>query len=280
MSDDLTARLNFARGIAADAGQLTLDFFQQRHLAVERKGDDSPVTQADRQAELLMRERIAAAFPEDGIVGEEHGEIAGSSPFQWILDPIDGTKSFVSGVPLYSVLIGVLYEGQSVIGVIHVPGLEETVYAAKGQGAWWVRRGAEPVAARVSNTSALSDGVFVTSQVDSFAKYKTAEAYSALEQAAYITRTWGDGYGYLLLATGRVEAMVDPVMNLWDAAAIQPVLEEAGGTFTDWQGNPGVHAGEGVGTNSLVLEEVLAVTRKYHLKRSPTGERDRVTGSE
>lgn len=263
MSDDLTARLDLARAIATEAGHLTLAFFQQRHLAVERKGDDSPVTQADRQAELLMRERIAAAFPADGIVGEEHGEIEGSSPFQWILDPIDGTKSFIAGVPLYSVLIGVLCEARSVIGVIHVPGLEETVYAAKGQGAWWQRRGAELVAAQVSTTPKLADGVFVASQIDSFAERNAAEAYSELERAAYITRTWGDGYGYLLLATGRIEAMVDPIMNLWDAAAIQPILEEAGGTFTDWQGNPSVHGGEGVGTNSLVLDEVLAITRKY-----------------
>lgn len=263
MSDDLTSRLDLARAIGTEAGRLTLEFFQQRDLAVERKGDDSPVTKADRQAELLMRERIAAAFPDDGVVGEEHGEIKRSSPFQWILDPIDGTKSFIAGVPLYSVLIGVLREGQSVSGVIHVPGLEETVYAAKGQGAWWQRPGAEPVPARVSTTARLADGVFATSQVDSFAQRNAASAYSELERAAYITRTWGDGYGYLLLATGRIEAMVDPIMNLWDAAAIQPVLEEAGGTFTDWKGDPGVHAGEGVGTNSLVLDEVIAITRKY-----------------
>ncbi len=263
MSDEHTSRLDLARAIATEAGRLTLTFFQHRDLAVERKGDDSPVTQADRQAEALMRDRISAAFPDDGIVGEEHGEREGNSPFQWILDPIDGTKSFIAGVPLYSVLIGVLRERQSVIGVIHVPGLEETVYAATGQGTWWQRGGAEPVAARVSSRSKLSDGVFVTSQVDSFADHKAAEAYTELEQAAYVTRTWGDGYGYLLLATGRIEAMVDPVMNLWDAAPLQPILEEAGGTFTDWKGNPGVHAGEGVATNSLVLDEVLAITRKY-----------------
>ena len=262
MSEDLTSRLDLARAIALEAGQLTLEFFQQPHLSVERKGDDSPVTQADRQAELLMRERIAAAFPEDGIIGEEHPERVGSSRYQWILDPIDGTKSFISGVPLYSVLIGVLLEGQSVIGIIHVPGLGETVYAAKGQGAWWQRSAGEAVPAQVSTIAKLADGVFVTSQVDTFAKYKSAEAYTRLERAASITRTWGDGYGYLLLATGRIEAMVDPAMQLWDAAALQPVLEEAGGTFTDWQGHPGVHAGEGVGTNSLVLDEVLAITRE------------------
>jgi len=249
MSEDFTTRLNLARAIAADAGVVTLNFFQHRNLVVDRKSDDSPVTQADRQAETLMRERIGTAFPDDTIIGEEHGTTEGSSDYQWVLDPIDGTKSFIAGVPLYSVLVGVLHNDVSVIGVIHIPGLDETVYAAKGRGAWWQQRGAEPVPAHVSNTARLADGVFVTSQTDSFSKYKSAEAYSRLVQAAYVSRTWGDGYGYLLLATGRIEVMVDPIMNLWDAAAIQPVVEEAGGTFTDWQGNPGVHAGEGVGTN-------------------------------
>lgn len=263
MADDLTRRLSLAREVAIEAGSLTLEFFQRRDLNVERKGDNSPVTQADREAESLMRGRIAATFPNDAIIGEEHGETAGSSPYQWVLDPIDGTKSFIAGVPLYSVLIGVLHEGRSVVGVIHIPGMNETVHAARGQGAWWQQGDAEPVAARVSDTGKLADGVFVTSQVDSFAKYKSADAYARLERAAYVTRTWGDGYGYLLLATGRIEAMVDPVMNLWDAAPLQSVLEEAGGTFTDWKGTPTVHGGEGVATNSQVLEEVLAITREY-----------------
>jgi histidinol phosphatase-like enzyme (inositol monophosphatase family) len=263
MADDVTARLNFSLEIARAAGSLTLDFFQQATLRVERKGDNSPVTQADRQAELLMRERIAAAFPDDAIIGEEHGEAAGTSGYQWILDPIDGTKSFIAGVPLYSVLIGVVREDESLIGVILIPGLGECVYAVRGQGAWWTRGDSKPEPARVSDTAALSNSVFITSQVDGFEKRGATEAYRSLERAAYITRTWGDGYGYLLIATGRAAAMVDPEMNVWDAAALQPVLEEAGGTFTDWQGNPSFRAGEGVGTNGRVLEEVLAITRQY-----------------
>ncbi len=257
------ARLKFAIEIAREAGSLTLELFQQSSLQVERKGDDSPVTQADRQAETLMRERIAAAFPTDGVIGEEHGEASGTSGFQWILDPIDGTKSFITGVPLYSVLVGVVVDGQSLIGVILIPGLDECVYAAKGTGAWWVRGSGTPQVAKVSRRSALSDGVFVTSQVDTFEQRGAASAYTRLERAAYITRTWGDGYGYLLVATGRAEAMVDPIMNIWDAAAIQPVLEEAGGTFTDWQGRPRIDGGEGVATNGQVLSEVLAITREF-----------------
>ncbi len=261
MSDEIAPRLKLAQEIARAAGDLTLEFFQQASTQVERKGDDSPVTQADKQAELLMRKRITAAFPDDGIIGEEHGEITGTSGYQWILDPIDGTKSFIAGVPLYSVLIGVLHDGEPQIGVIRVPGLDECVHAAKGQGAWWTKGSAEPVAARVSQRKTLSEGVFVTSQVDTFGERNATDAYTKLEQAAYITRSWGDGYGYLLIATGRVEAMVDPMMNIWDAAAILPVMEEAGGTFTDWQGQARVDGGEGIGTNGHVLEEVLAITR-------------------
>ena len=263
MSDDVSSRLKLAQEIARAAGDLTLDFFQQASVQVERKGDDSPVTQADRQAELLMRERIMIAFPDDAIIGEEHGEVAGTSGYQWILDPIDGTKSFIAGVPLYSVLVGVVHDEVSVIGVILVPGLDECVYAAKGQGAWWSKGAAAPRQAKVSDRKRLADGVFVNSQVDGFATRSAWDADKKLERAAYITRTWGDGYGYLLVATGRVEAMVDPIMNIWDAAAIQPVMEEAGGTFTDWRGNARIDGGEGIGTNGHVLEEVLAITRDF-----------------
>jgi len=263
MSDEVLARLEFARQIASAAGDLTLRFFQSAALRVERKRDDSPVTQADLQAESLLRESIARAFPDDAIIGEEHGAAAGSSGYQWILDPIDGTKSFIAGVPLYSVLVGVLRQGVPVLGVIRIPALGESVYAARGVGAWWTRGDAAPQVARVSPTSRLADAIFVTSQVDTFRKRQSEEAFRRLEAQAYITRTWGDGYGYLLLATGRIEVMVDPVMNLWDAAALLPVIQEAGGTFTDWQGRACVDAGEGVGTNGLVLEEVLAITRDF-----------------
>jgi fructose-1,6-bisphosphatase/inositol monophosphatase family enzyme len=160
-------------------------------------------------------------------------------------------------------MVGVEKDERSLIGVVYIPGLDEGVFAAKGQGCWHWRGEASPTRAHVSPRRSLSQGTFVTSQVDSFAKRGATEAFAALEKAAYVTRTWGDCYGYLLVATGRVEVMVDPIMNVWDAAAIQPILEEAGGTFTSWSGEPTIHAGEGIGTNGLVLEEVLAVTKRF-----------------
>lgn len=262
LSAALTRRLEVAVQCAREAGQFTLQYFQTEVLQVERKSDDSPVTIADRGAEQLLRDRIAAQFPGDAIIGEELGEVAGTSGFRWILDPIDGTKSFISGVPLYSQLIGVEQDGRGMIGVIALPALGEMVYAARGQGTWHVRGQHAPRQVHVSNRT-LDKGLFVTSQVDSFDKRGAADAYHQLQQLAYVTRTWGDGYGYFLVATGRAEVMVDPVMNVWDAAAVQPVVEEAGGTFTDWRGDSTIRGGEGISTNGVVLPQVLDITRRF-----------------
>ena len=263
MDQQISRRLELAVSIAREAGGRTLEFFQSDRFEVLRKADDSPVTQADLQAEQLLRGRIGSAFPQDGIVGEEYGEQPGESGFRWILDPIDGTKSFITGVPLYSVLIGVLYGDQTVAGVVLIPGLDECVFASRGQGAWWTQGAGDPKPAKVSACEQLAQGVFLTSQVDSFAEKKAADAFAQLEASASITRTWGDGYGYLLVATGRAEAMVDPIMNLWDAAPLSVVMEEAGGTFTDWKGEPTIHHGEGIATNGRVLAEVLAITNPF-----------------
>lgn len=257
----IAARLSLARAIGREAGQFTLQYFQQDDLAVERKDDRSPVTVADRGAEKLLRERILAAYPEDGIIGEEWGTVEGRSGVNWILDPIDGTKSFISGVPLYGTMIGIEYGGRSLAGYVYIPGLDEGVYASAGQGTWHFRGGSEPRRVFVSKRKSLAEGLVVTSQVDTFAKRGANDVFHGLEKAAYITRTWGDCYGYLLVATGRAEVMIDPMLNVWDAAAVQPIIEESGGTFTDWRGNSTIHAGEAVATNGLVFREVEAITK-------------------
>lgn len=259
---ELTDRLQLALIAAREAGDITLRYFCQDNFQVELKSDASPVTVADRQAELHLRHKISAAFPLDGILGEEFPETPGTSGYRWILDPIDGTKSFISGVPLYGTLIGVEFEKQSVVGVIHIPGLDECVYAATGQGAWYICHGAAPRPAKVSSKNQLSESLFCTSEVKTFVNAGRLDAYQQMQAASWLTRTWGDCYGYLLVATGRAEVMIDPKMNVWDCAALQPVMEEAGGTFTDWQGNRTIHAGEAIATNGHVLEEVLAITRK------------------
>jgi histidinol-phosphatase len=263
LAKEIARRLDLAIAAGQEAGRLTLQYFQQDNFKVERKSDASPVTIADRSAEQLLREQITAAFKHDGILGEEFGTTSGTSGFNWILDPIDGTKSFISGVPLYGTMVAVEHEGRALAGFVFLPGLDEGVYASAGQGSWHFRAGQQPRSACVSKKARLANGLFVTSQVDTFAKRGAAAAFDTLQKVAYITRTWGDCYGYLLVATGRAEVMVDPILNVWDAAAVQPIIEEAGGTFTDWRGNPTIQAGEAIATNSLVLDEVLAITGPF-----------------
>jgi histidinol-phosphatase len=254
---DLKARLELGQAAAREAGRLTLDYFQRDSLAVEWKADASPVTIADRRAEQLLRDRLSAAFPGDAILGEELADRTGTSGYRWILDPIDGTKSFIHGVPLYGTLVGLEYESQPVLGIIEIPALDERAFAARGQGAWHSKGAAPPRRVHVSSTKTLAESLFLTSEVSSFGQRGAADVYDRLQAACRLSRTWGDCYGYLMVATGRADLMVDPIMNVWDAAAVQPIIGEAGGTFTDWQGRPTIHSGEGIATNGLILAEVL-----------------------
>ena len=265
VSPEIASRLNAAVRFAREAGELTLRWFRQSSLAVERKGDGSPVTAADRAAETLLREQIAADFPGDGVLGEEFGETPGTSDFRWILDPIDGTKSFIAGAPLYTTLVAIMRGEEPQAGVIYAPATREIVYAASGGPAWQSVDGDEPTPARVSKVDNLAAATFLTTDVRSYGPAGQGgrrAVYERLESAARLTRTWGDAYGYLLVATGRAEVMIDPEMNLWDAAALQPIIEGAGGRFSDWQGRPTVHSGNSAATNALLAEAVVAITRQ------------------
>jgi len=178
------------------------------------------------------------------------------SPWRWILDPIDGTKAFIRGMPIYGVMIGVEYEGESVVGVVNMPALGEIVSAAKGLGCWWNGR-----ACHVSKIQTLHDGLLLTTCATRYENYGKQDAYDRLVDEAGLFRTWGDCYGYLMVATGRAEAMMDPVMNIWDAAALLPILHEAGGTFTDWNGTATIDGGNGIATNGLVFDEMMRLVR-------------------
>jgi len=275
-------RLELAVEIARRAGDETLKLFRQDTLQVELKGDGSPVTVADRAAEQLLRKLISAKFPGDAILGEEFGQQSGDTGFCWVLDPIDGTKSFIHGIPLYTTLVAVLQEsagqaaggdqpnlgqpqlGQPQLGVIHSPATGETTYARVGGGCWYSANGDEPQQTSVSKTAELSGGLLVTTELSSYTQHRKnddLDVFLSLQRQARLARTWGDAYGYLMVATGRAEAMIDPIVNLWDAAALKPIIEEAGGRFTDWQGEPSVHTGDAIATNGLVHESVLSQTR-------------------
>lgn len=256
-SNDLTSRLNFAIDVARKATDVILPFYLHPELEVERKGDTSPVTEADKNAELLIREHLAVEFPDDAILGEEFPDKSGTTGFRWILDPIDGTKSFIHGVPLFGTLIGIEYESECVIGVVRFPALNEVVYAAKGQGAWW-QIGDKPARpARVSSVTSLSEATFCTTNSSRWLKIGKKEALEDLLSDVHLARGWGDCFGHMLVATGRAELMVDPAMNAWDAAALLPIIQEAGGHFIDWSGKPTIYSGNGLSVVPGLKDEVL-----------------------
>ena len=252
---ELREILDFAVESAHLAGVLTLGYFQSS-VRPEMKTDNTPVTVADRAAEQLLRQRIEAAFPTHGIIGEELGEKRGSVPARWILDPIDGTMSFISGVPLYSVLIGFEWEGEMLAGVIHLPGLGETVYAGRGLGCRWNGR-----PARVSEVSDLAQARLVATSAKLIYQHGHGAAYERLRAACYVDRGWSDAYAYALLATGRAEIVLDPIVSIWDTAALVPVVTEAGGTLTDWSGRPTHTAPEALATNGRLFEQVMGQIR-------------------
>jgi histidinol phosphatase-like enzyme (inositol monophosphatase family) len=250
--------LEFAVEVAESAGSVTLEHFRTE-LAVESKADASPVTVADRAAERACREMIERRFPDDGILGEEYGETRSDAPRRWVLDPIDGTLSFVRGVPLYGVLVAVEEEGHDLLGVIHMPALAETVAAARGEGCWH-----DGSRARVSSIDRVEDALLLTTDAESVVAEGLGAAWASLATRSRLTRTWGDCYGHALVATGRAEAMVDPVLAPWDAGPLRTVVEEAGGVFTDLSGTSTHRAASGISTNAALAEAVrtgLAVER-------------------
>jgi histidinol-phosphatase len=178
-----------------------------------------------------------------------------------VLDPIDGTKSFMAGVPLYGTMVGVLRGSRAEIGAICFPGLSEGMHAATGQGSWYCKGASAAVRARVSHRDPAEARLLLTTCDLMLARRIGLERWAALAGKFPVTRTWGDVYGYLLVATGRADAMIDPIMNVWDAAAVQPIVEEAGGRFTDWKGIPCHDGGDSIATNGLVHEMVLSALK-------------------
>lgn len=254
-SPDLQTILDYAVESAREAGQLTLEYFNKA-IPQESKADQTPVTVADRASEELLRRRIEAAYPSHGILGEEFGEKPGREPARWILDPIDGTYSFVSGVPLYSVLVGFEWAGEMLAGVIHLPALAETVYAARGLGCWWNGR-----RARVSAVTELGKARLLSTGTKHLCQSGRGPAFERLRDACRFDRSWCDAYAYTLVATGRAEIALDPVMSIWDTAALLPVVLEAGGTLTDWTGRTTHTAGEAVATNGVLFDAVMNALR-------------------
>lgn len=239
--------------VARTASLVALRYYK-RDLAVETKTDGSPVTLADRAAEQLAREWIHARFPADGILGEEFGETPGASGRRWILDPIDGTKSFVRGVPLWGTCVAVCEGNDVLAGAAAYPAVEEYIAAAPGEGCW--HNGAR---ARVSDIARLEEATVLVTDDRHFPSGEQRAGWDRLSRQAAVSRTWADCYGYLLVATGRAEAMIDPVLNPWDAPPFLPIIEEAGGVFTGWTGRRDAFAGNAIATNAALAESARAL---------------------
>ncbi len=256
----MTDRIDTPEGLmtaAIELARLTGDIALGHYhslLKVETKADGSPVTIADRAAETAARAWVTRRFPDDGLLGEEFGEERPGARRRWIIDPIDGTKSFVRGAPLWGTLVA-LCEGEQVLaGAVYFPVLNEMIAAAPGAGCWW-----NDERCLVSTVDTLSSATVLTTDDRFKERPEWRAGWNRVSDAASVSRTWGDCFGYFLVATGRAEAMLDPVMSPWDAAALQPIIEEAGGCFTDWTGRSTAFGGSSVATNRLLADPVRAL---------------------
>ena len=257
----LADRLSTAVSLAASAGDLIMSRFTHTRCAAESKADGSPVTIADRAAETCIRDGIRGAFPDDGLCGEEHADELGTSDFTWVIDPIDGTVSFMHGVPVFGTLIGIEQDGVPVAGVMHFPALDETAWAARGGGAWH-RIGSDKLRrVHVSACDTLADAMVCTTSFDYFRDERWEDAFLRMAHAAGRTRGWSDCHSELLLVTGRIDAVVEPVLNPWDISAIIAILREAGGRFTDWRGQQEHRScvTPGLASNGHLHDQLLAV---------------------
>ena len=247
---DLSPFLDFALEAAWQAGRQTLAHYQTG-VAVQRKGDRSLVTVADRDAERLLRDLISWRYPDHSIVGEEYGVDERAGGPRWFIDPIDGTNTFVRGVPFYGVLLALVLEREPVVGVAYFPALDEMVAAARGLGCRWNGR-----RARVSAVTSLSDACVAYTDGRAV-RERIGEGWDDLQKSTALQRSWGDCYGHCLVATGRADVMLDPRMNPWDCAALIPIVEEAGGRFTDWTGRTVIDGGDAFSTNGALHDEIL-----------------------
>ncbi len=247
--------------MASAASDLILEYYQVDGLLVESKSDDSPVTVADRGAEKLIRKMLSESFPHDGILGEEFDSVLSQNGYRWIIDPIDGTKPFIHGVPLFGTLIGIELDSRMVAGVCRFPALNEVVYAAEGQGCWWQIRNQAPRQTFVSGITSISEARMMFTEPTHWRTTGRFDSIVAVMNQVKVARGWGDCYGHAMVATGRAEMAIDPLMSPWDIAALIPILREAGGTCSDWKGVETVTGGDGVSVVPAMKDAVLSILK-------------------
>jgi histidinol-phosphatase len=253
MNSDWRTRYDLAIEAAQQAGQLARTYYEST-FQVERKADSSPVTIADREAEQLIRTLITQHFPNDGLLGEEYGDQPGSTGYRWVIDPIDGTKSFVRHVPIWATLIGLEYRGEQIGGVVSIPVFNMTYRALRGAGAFLNER---PI--RVSTVDRLADALLCYSSIGWFSRVGREQTFLELANRTARQRGYGDFYGFVLVAEGAADVMIEHGVNPWDIVATKAIIEEAGGRFTDWDDTPTVSRPDVLATNGRVHAEALAI---------------------
>jgi len=253
MNPEWKSRYEVAVDAAAHAGRLAKRYFDDT-FKIEWKADQSPVTAADREAETLLRQILLDAFPKDGFLGEEYGDTLGTSGFRWIIDPIDGTRNFVRRIPIWATLVGLEYKDEQIAGVAVVPSMGLTYRALRGDGAY---RNDRPI--RVSAVDKLSDALLMYSSLSWFMRAGRQEQFIELTLRTQKQRGFGDFYGFLLVAQGSGEIMVEYGVHAWDVAALKPIIEEAGGRFSDWDGTPSIHRPDVIVSNGKLHDEVLSI---------------------
>lgn len=245
----------FAAELAELSAGIITRYFLRADLSVERKTDQSPVTIADREAERVMRERIEARYPQHGIIGEEFGTARADAEIVWVLDPIDGTISFTHGVPLFGTLIGLLVGGEPALGVINQPIVRQLMI---GDGKLTTLNG-HPVRMRAPGDGGLADATLLFTDPNYIERYQEVRGFEVLRRQARVARTWGDCYGYLLVAAGAADIMIDPIMNPWDLLPLIPVIEGAGGKISAWDGSSAVVAQSSIAAHPALHQTVIEI---------------------
>jgi histidinol-phosphatase len=253
MEADWTSRYEVAVHAAEEAGRLALGYFD-RGVMVEWKADTSPVTLADREAEQLLRKTLLRAFPQDGFLGEESGEQAGTSGYRWIIDPIDGTRSFVRNIPIWATLVGLEHQGECIAGVCVLPAMRQTFRAMRGDGAYRDNRRIS-----VSDVGDLSGAMMFYSSISWFVKAGRRDQFLELAVKTQRQRGFGDFYGHILVAQGSGELMIEHGVHAWDVAALKPIVEEAGGRFTTWEDQSDIFRPDVLASNGKLHKEVVAI---------------------
>ncbi|HZN75300.1 MAG TPA: histidinol-phosphatase [Micromonosporaceae bacterium] len=252
--------LSLAHVLADTADSISMARFRALDLHVQAKPDLTPVTDADTAVEKALRGTLGRSRPRDGVLGEEFGATkapAGPGPRQWVIDPIDGTKNFIRGVPIWATLIALMQGDQPVVGLVSAPALGRRWWAAVGHGAYAGKHTTAATAIKVSGVSRMADASFCYSDLTGWEEIARLDAMLDIMRSTWRNRSYGDFYGYMLVAEGAVDIMVEPELSLWDVAALVPIVSEAGGTFTDLAGRPGPAGGSAVATNGKLHDEIL-----------------------